>query len=119
MRTGLERFNFRSGGWNCSSERARIFGPKPANHPGSKELPCRGTEKNGFEGIPILCQLYPFSRSGFSGFEGDQLYTCCNDINDTLLSINEYDPTCFNDKGELKLSFGQKKHVIIKALEDR
>lgn len=48
---------------------------------------------------------------GFSGFEGDQLYTCCNDINDTLLSINEYDPTCFNDKGELKTFIPARDYI--------
>lgn len=39
---------------------------------------------------------------GFSGFELDEEYSCCRDLIDKDLVLEEYHPSCFNSKKELK-----------------
>lgn len=39
---------------------------------------------------------------GFSGFEGDEEYTCCRDLVDKNISEEEYPESCFNKEGKVK-----------------
>ncbi len=45
---------------------------------------------------------------GFSGFELDDEYTCCEDVN---LHTGKYDASCFNSKGELKKYIPQLQYI--------